>query len=272
MQELLASGSVRLRPSGLFDHPIVFADFILVSLPILAAGALSLRRPLERAAAWGAFGVGLAGLALSLARGAWLSALLGAVVFVVLGLRVGLLGLSALRRLVVPVAVLGLLTGLAFGPLIWERVTQSQSGNFRVRLDLNDIAMAMLADNPVGGVGLNNFLPAMHRYDPKDVMRYFPGPAHNLYLLEAAEGGWPALLLLLATGSGLALWSLRRLSRIDDPAMRWLAVAILSGFAAFAVSQLADFSYRLEPLRTVLWAWAGLLVGAVRVGTGEERT
>jgi hypothetical protein len=31
------------------------------------------------------------------------------------------------------------------------------------------------------------------------------------------------------------------------------------------VSQVADFSHRLEPMRTILWAEVGLLLGALRM-------
>lgn len=267
LQEVLATGSVRLRPSGFFDHPITFADFILVSLPLLAAGSVVVKGRLARLGVLLALAMGAAGLVLSLARGAWISSLVAGAVMAGLGVRFGLLGRRELRRLIGWTTVAAMVIAVVAGPRIYERLTSSQEGNLQVRFDLNDIALSMVADRPVLGVGLNNFLEAMPRHDPKDVMRYFPGTVHNLYLLEAAEAGIPGLLLFLAWGAGLLAWTWRRLSQVADPSLRWIAVGLLAGFAGFAVSQLADFAYRLEPLRTVLWCEIGLLVGVVSVGS-----
>lgn len=269
MREMLVTGSVRLRPSGLFDHPIVFADFIQVSLPLLFAAIMVVKHRLARAGVLVALAIGTSALILTLARGAWIASSVSAAVFVLLAARLRLLGRRQLFRFVGWASAVTLAIALLVGPRIYERFTESQEGNLRVRLELNEIALSMIADRPLDGVGLNNFLPAMARYDPKDVMRYFPGTVHNLYLLEAAETGLPGILLLLACGVGLVVWSSRRLGLIADPARQWLAVAVLAGLAGFSVSQLADFSYRLEPLRTVLWCEVGLLVGALGPADGR---
>jgi O-antigen ligase len=271
MKEVLETGSVHLRPSGLFDHPIVFADFILLSLPVLAAGAMALSRPAARAAVKGALFTGLVGLMLTLSRGAWISSLVSGAVFLALAVRLRLLPARALQKVGAAAVLVALPIALALGPRIYERLTESQAGNFRVRLELNEIALSMVSAHPVVGIGLNNFLSEMPKYDPKNVARYFPATVHNLFLLEASEAGIPALLLFLAPFAGLLLWALRRLPSVEDPGLRWLGVAIASGLVGFAFSQLADFSYRLEPLRTVLWTQIGVLVGAVRAGLPEGR-
>jgi hypothetical protein len=270
MQELLETGSVRLRPSGLFDHPIIFADFVMLSLPVLAVGALTLPRRLGRVACAGVLLIGVLGMVLTLSRGAWISSVVTAVVFLSLAVRVRLLELRTLRRVGVAAALVVLLAAIPLGPKIVERFTQSQAGNFEVRVELNRIALSMVEAHPVFGVGLNNFLSVLSAYDPKDVARTFPATVHNIYLLEASEAGIPGLLLFLATGAGLLFWTVRRLPLISDPPLRWLALAVLSGLIGFAVSQLADFSHRLEPLRTFLWTLVGLMVGAVRVGLAKK--
>jgi O-antigen ligase len=124
----------------------------------------------------------------------------------------------------------------------------------------------MTLANPLLGSGLNTFVHTMEPFDPKDVMEYFPAPAHNLYLLESAEAGLPALALWLALfGSTLAI-AVTRLGRLGDRASRWLAAALCAGVAGFLVSQLADFSHRLEPLRSLVWVAMGLLFGVLRLG------
>jgi hypothetical protein len=103
----------------------------------------------------------------------------------------------------------------------------------------------------------------MRDYDPSNVMRYFPAPVHNLYLLEGAEAGVPALWLFLAIFVAILNTGRHRLAVVSDARMRWLAVAIMASLAGFLFSQVADFSYRLEPLRSIVWMQVGVLFGAV---------
>jgi O-antigen ligase len=124
----------------------------------------------------------------------------------------------------------------------------------------------MIADRPIAGQGLNTFVETMAPFDPKDVKSYFPAPAHNLYLLEAAEAGVPALVLLVAILGYAVVSPLRRVGRVEDRALRALVAAAVAGLAGLAVSQLADFSFRLEPLRTFIWASIGLAFGALHEG------
>ncbi len=265
MIETLGTGVERYRPSGLFDHPIVYANFLMIVLPVVAAGWFTTRSRALRIGFGAAAVVGLAGLALTLSRGAWISSAIVAAVFVALAARYALLNRANAGRLLRVGLVAAVVTGLIFGPRIVERLTSSVTGNLRVRFELNEIALRMITAHPVAGVGLNNFIPVMEAYDPKDVMEYFPATVHNLYLLEAAEAGIPALALFLALWVAIFSTARARLPAAD-PELRWLAVALIAALAGFLVTQLADFSHRLEPLRSVLWVHVGLLFGALRSG------
>lgn len=267
--ESLETGTARLRPAGLFDHPIVYANFLMIVAPILAAGAIIAKSRLLQLFLAGSTVMALLGLGLTLSRGAWISTAIAGVVFGILAWKHALITRRQLRTMVVLGTVAAIVVGIALGPRIFERLTASQAGNLEVRFELNKIALRMIADHPFVGVGLNNFIPTMEAYDPDDVMEYFPATVHNLYLLEAAEAGLPALLLVLALMTAVIFATRRRLSTAVDPACTWLAVAITAGLCGFAVSQLADFSHRIEPLRSILWVNIGLLFGAL--GAAREK-
>ena len=261
--EELLTGSARPRPFGLFSHPITFADFLLMSLPLLAAGAFAARRLWQQLAFSAMAFVGAAGLALTLSRGAWISALCAGGLFLMLGLRYRLLGARHLRVVMVVSLVVVVVGGVLYGPQIYERLTQSEPGNLRVRFELNDIAFRMIADHPVTGVGLNNFTATAEAYDPKNVWSYFPAPVHNMYLLETSEAGLPAGILFLMLFGAIAVSALRRLPGADRLG-QWIAVGLLAALGGLLVSQLADFSYRIEPLRSISWFYIGLMFGALR--------
>jgi O-antigen ligase len=264
IEEVLVTGSVRLRPSGLFDHPIVFANFLMITLPIIAGIGYSSSNRWLRLGTASAVVIGWGGLALTLSRGAWVSSLAAAVVFIGLAVHQRLLTVSRVRRLIPRMALAIALLAIAFGPSMVDRVRNSNAGNLEVRFALNRIAFAMIGSNPVNGVGLNNFIPAMSDYDPTDVAEYFPATVHNIYLLEGAEAGVPGLVLFVALFIAIFTTSLRRLASVTDPAMRWLAIGVMAGLAGLLLSQMADFSHRLEPLRSMIWTNIGLLFGAVR--------
>ncbi len=270
LRETLVSGAVRLRPSGLFDHPIVYADFLVLSLPVLAAGYFACTGGLKKILLAGTFFLGTAGLILTLSRGAWISSAIASVSLVTLAWRRGLLAGAArasVRRTLAGAAGLVLALGIFFGPVIYDRLTRSQAGNIEVRYELNEIALRMIGSHPFGGVGLNSFIPVMEHYDPRDVMRYFPATVHNLYLLEAAESGIPGGLLFLLLFGAIVVSALRRLKTVSDPALAWVAASLLAGFLGFAVSQVADFSHRIEPLRSIVWVHVGLLFGVLSLGS-----
>ncbi len=287
VRETLETGVTRIRPSGLFDHPIVYADMLLLTLPILFAGlfvsAQGSKAPsASRDRLWRAFLVitilaGLAGLALTLSRGAWFSTAIAGLVFMTLALRHHLATKTQLRRVALGCVLATLLLAPAFAPQAYERLVASNEGNLRVRFELNWIALSMVEAHPFTGVGVSNFIPVMAHYDPTNVMRYFPATVHNLYLLEAAEAGVPGLLLFLLVFGIVLTLGLRTLKDMEDVGSRWVAAAIIAGLTGFLISQLADFSHRLEPLRTIIWMNIGMLFGLARMhrhrrgnGNGHE--
>ena len=259
VQETLETGVVRIRPSGLFDHPIVYADVLLLTLPMFFAALFIPGGRVWRASMTIAMLVAMLGLALSLSRGAWISTGVAGAVLFGLAWRYQLLPRRRLLRVGGRALLAGLVLGLFLARPVVERLTASNEGNLGVRFELNWIAVSMIQAHPFAGVGLSNFIPVMDRYDPTNVMRRFPATVHNLYLLEAAEAGLPAAILFMAMFAAVLWTAFRRLPAIADPAAKWMAAAILAALVGFLVTQLADFSHRLEPLRSILWMNIGLL-------------
>ena len=270
LQEVLRTGATRLRPSGLFVHPILYANSLVITLPLMIAGLTIGRGLAVRTLCAIALPIGIVGLVLTLSRGAWISNLVAISVLGVLVLRCRLVSARQIRAIAVVSLVIGVLLGAFFGPRVYERLTRSEAGNLQVRFDLNRIALRMAAENPLFGTGLNNFVETMAPYDPKNVEAYFPAPVHNLYLLEAAEAGVPALLLWLGLFASILLMGLHHLPRMHDATLQWLVAGLVAGLVGILVTQLADFSHRLEPLRSMVWLNVGLLFGALHANRARR--
>lgn len=253
----------QLRPAGLFMHPIVLADYFVVTLPLLVARLATQRGIAMRLLLFVAVVTGAAGLVFSLARGAWISLTVAMAVLAGLALRCRLLGARQLRAIAIGGFALALVFGAIFAPRIYDRFTKADPTSLASRFDMNRIAFRMIAANPVFGTGLNNYILTSPRYDREGVMRDLRAPVHNLYFLEAAEAGIPALLLFLALFGSFLLAGLHYLPRMHDPELAWIVASLLAVLVGLLITQLADFSFRLEPLRSTIWLEVGLLFGVL---------
>jgi len=96
------------------------------------------------------------------------------------------------------------------------------------RVQLNRAAIAMIKDNPLTGVGLNNFVPNLEEYSVITGQGRFLQPAHNVPLLIAAETGLVAFGLLFSA-LGLLLYKLWQ-RREGLLLTLWLGITVTSLF------------------------------------------
>ena len=226
-------------------------------LAVTTAGALAawrvergrIRWAMLAAAGLGAVGMGLAG-----SRGAWIG-LAAAVVLVVVA--------GGWKRSWPLVLVIALVVG---GALLigGESVTKLSpaslaSGSAASRWEIWRGTGAMIADNPVVGVGPGRFLYEYPAYQtPEHVLIEAPDTradqAHSLLLQTASEAGIPAAAAA-ATLVGLAMWGGYLALRRRDPA----ALAAGAMFVAFVGQGL----FGIATIETNVLGW---LVGGVLVG------
>lgn len=177
----------------------LLAGYVAPLIPVCVAWALTVRRRDQRLILAG-LGLALAFvLLLTFSRGGWLSA----------GVALGLLALFQLARQGSRPVLIGLLAGagltVAMG-LVVLTVSQDRRSGDVVRLDLWRSALAMIADQPVFGVGPGLYGRALRDYRDPLLARDQLASAHNVYLNTTAETGllgalvsvWLAALLLRA--------------------------------------------------------------------------
>lgn len=179
----------------------------------------------------------LAALELTWSRGAWIAALAGLAVMVVLAPR---------RRagLLVLCLVVLLLATAAIGPgrvSLARRIEAIPSATFNLdRLALWEGALRIARAHPVLGTGYGTFSRAWPRHMPEDIVQD-PTTAHNLYLTFAAETGLVGLVAFLAfiVAALCGLWRRIACTR-GDPRTDGLWVACLAATVAVLVHQLFD--------------------------------
>lgn len=193
----LASWNDRLflRPYATFSHPNAFAGFLVISLILMAKLPITnyqffkFSKPLRTVTVF----LGIIALFLTFSRASWL----------VFGISLAAYGVWFLRK--INGRFIGRWMVLAFiGSLIFlstiknlQAFTTIQPESIWLRQDLNRAALEMIKKSPILGVGLGNFLVRLPEfYQEKGQVRFLQ-PAHNLYLLIAAEAGLFGLIGLV---------------------------------------------------------------------------
>jgi len=177
-------GRLIMRPYATFPHPNVLAGFILVSLMIIGfrVQGSGFRRVLK----WVAMALGIVAIAISFSRSTWLVGLL-ILPFVVYS------QLSK-KKIIIPVF---LVIALCLVSLFYLAPQFSTEEAISQRLQLIKMTASMIKEQPLIGVGLNNFIPQLPKFWQNTGFTYWLQPVHNIFLLVAAETGLLGLVIFL---------------------------------------------------------------------------
>ena len=137
------------------------------------------------------------------------------------------------------------------------------------RLQLNDIALAMIHDHSALGVGLNNFELVMPQYETYRVI-FFNNPVHNLYLLYLSESGILGLVAITIVGVALMAAAIR-LGRSTDRLAAGVGVGVAGAMGFLMVEELLGFSLRQDTPLALYWLLAGLVVACLRISPPPPR-
>jgi O-antigen ligase len=262
-----------VRPSGTILHPVFFSA-VMAEITLLALClAMSTRRALPRLYAYASATAGVVAMILAQTRVAFFVAAAIGGILLLWGARRGHVSWLSVA-LALSAAALGTL--VLNGTVTRGSVTEGLARNFgsehfgvevEARQQLSDVALDVIADAPLIGVGLNNYEQVLPRYDTYGVgMEGFP--PHNLYLLVFADTGFIGLLGMLATFLALVVVALR-LARAVDPQLAAIGVAALAMYAFYALEEMTSFSLRHDVPLLAFWILAGLAVAALRIAERE---
>jgi O-antigen ligase len=188
-------------------------------------------------------------LVFTLSRGGWIMLFVGAAVVLVAGRR-------RISKGTVALVLAGVLVlAIAFGGAIQKRLSGDDNGSAAARMPLNRLAMAMIEDHPVMGVGANNFATAMPPYLPR-FTGDFVYTVHNRYLLVWAETGIFGLIafvwfLTAVLREGWKAW------RAGTDTLSPVALGCMAAVAALVVQMNIDIS-RCGAEIQLLWVFGGV--------------
>jgi hypothetical protein len=226
-----------IRATGTFANPNLLAAFLVLLLPIAAAGSMTLADRASRLVGTAAVVLGYAAVLLTGSRGGVVAAVAGAAVFVALR------GPGPRVRIAL---VVGAVTALAGALLLL--VTGASVG---VRADVWTAAVRLVGTHPLG-VGPGRAGPLLDAAVTGDEAFQH---AHNMWLNWAVETGVPGLAAMLAITVGAGLLAVRA-ARGGSVA----GAAVGAGLAGFAVMALADHPANAIRISLAMWAVLALVL------------
>ncbi len=253
MGMVVPAGEVE-RVTGVYYSPNHLALYLERLWPLALSLALCGRlRHRWRLAAWSATGIVGMALYLTFSRGAWLLALPTAMLM--LGLECG----RGLRRRVF-IGGGGILAAVAIG-VVLGRADGLRS---EIRIPLWQSTLAMIADHPWRGVGLDGFRFVYPRYMRAEAwsepLLYHP---HNMWLDTAVRLGVPGIVLfaMLIVSTLRVAWR-----QIGERNKRAVALGMLAGVVGGLAHGLVDSGYFLADLAWSLALVTGTLSGSTHLG------
>lgn len=253
---ITAEGVRRMR--ALYGSPNNLSLMLGRVIPL--TGCLALWS-VDRKRYWGALLAMVPALVLTFSLGGWLAVAASGLVVA---------ALNGWRALLGATASAGAVLVASLPVLRVERIVSHlnlSEGTTALRLDIWRAAVAMIADHPAFGVGLDQFVVHYPRYMLPSAWRE-PNLSHphNLLLdvwLRMGAVGVAVVMWLLASFFALAYRLYRQEGR---PWQRALAVGLLASMVDFIVHGMIDNSYFVVDLAVVFW----FSMAAVKI-LGKER-
>lgn len=208
------------------------------------------------------------GLLVTGSKGGLLAALVGVLLFALLGAgretRMGRL----LRWAGLGVVLVAVLAALFFPPVHNRLATafSSQQSSSSFRVWTWKAALHMVAARPLLGFGPGTFSRALPAY----ALAGYTRQAHQTPLQLASENGIPATVLYLG-GALVTLWILSRRTGRCNLAPRLLVGASVGAAAGFWVHNLVDYTFYLAAFQVGLWGVLGLAMAEGTTSEAEEK-
>ncbi|MGB0466841.1 MAG: O-antigen ligase family protein [Pontibacterium sp.] len=257
------------RVSGTFGQPNALAMFINQLIVIAAFATLTEPRFYRKLLMAGGIGLAILAELFTASRGGWIS--LAFAFFVCFVLWQSKRGQSVF----VSVATVGLGSVFSFGALFAasqsfrDRLLLDDHGTADVRQPLMDVAINMMKENPLTGVGLNHYTYYMAEYDRtmEAIASNYLYPVHNTFLLTLAETGVLSVIFFVSL-LGVMIWTAFKVFQRSSGVIEVMSIGCLGGILSWCVHNQVDFGslYQSYPL----WLMFGVLMAMDKMTQAQK--
>jgi putative inorganic carbon (HCO3(-)) transporter len=257
----VVGSSTLVRVAGTLNHPNDLAMYLNLSLPLVGFMLITETKPLRRLYLGAAVLLALIAELWSGSRGGWmgLACALGTGAYFYMQKQ----GKNPLIGLLTGGFALSMVFAMLFAgsQVFRDRLVEGDAGAAEVRLPLMEVAMEMIKENPVLGVGLNLYTREMVPYDRTNhfIAYRYNHPVHNTFLMFAAETGLLSLLML-STLIVSMLFECHRVAMRDDGIVAVAGLGVMGALISWVIHNQVNLTAPYND--TTLWALMGLLAAA----------
>lgn len=138
------------------------------------------------------------------------------------------------------------------------------------RLPQYEVAYNIIKNNPIVGVGINNYTEVMDDYDIteeglKSITAY---PVHNIFLHIAAEMGILGLTFFMWFISAILIEGIKCINKIKG-FMAYVVIGMVAGIMGFLVHGLVDTACLGDKLYMFVWFFAGMIFAIRKIQSAE---
>lgn len=250
------------RISGTWGSYNDFAWYLTFMLPIALSMLFSEIKPVYKLICSFSLIIGGSSLLWTNSRGGWISFAVGAL-FVGLFVFPKIKGKTGLIKTFATIVAILIFISPLYPRLLakfHDRVTSYDRGAAQSRLPQFEVAYSIIMDNPISGVGLNNYTEVMHDYDitEEGLETITPHAVHNIYLHIAAELGIFGIAVFIWFLTAIYIEGIRY-ALTNKGVMTYAVIGMVAGILAFLVHGLVDTASLGNKLLLFVWFFAGVI-------------
>ncbi len=259
------------RPGGTIGHCNNLARYVGLILPISIILTLvtASSKSMSRLAAFVSI-AGILALIYTLTRSSWLGLLLSIAVMIPYMFKHRLMSFRTIGKFALGLMLLLVLLS-AYGGVIWDRLISNDMGSAKTRLTTAQVAIHVIEDHPIFGVGINNYGSILEKYwSSKDSFTRIAA-VHNTFLLYTAELGLVGLAAYLWLLTAFFL-RIKKAIKSRSKYFSAIAIGIMGSFAGYLLTALSDKSYKESfSLLIVFWSLAAIIEAIVHINEKQEQ-
>lgn len=256
---------ISVRITATFDNPNVYATYLLLVTPFALAGLLRKGRLSKKLPSLLCLAFLLLCLVQTWSRGAWLGALISAVLFFLVYSR------RTLPYLLAGGVALPLFSGFLPNNVVlrFTSIAGASDSSAAYRISAWRGVLRMLRENWLGGIGIGetafSSMYPIYSYAGVAGIQH----AHNLYLQILSETGVVGLFLLVLVIVFFVQNCFEYIYLTRNEGETVIAVAGLTAIAAVLIMGLTDHIWYNYRVFAMFWAVIGLVCAYIRIGLSE---
>ncbi len=255
------------RVGGTVGSPNGAGSYLIMLLPVTVTAMAMMQQRWQKILGAAAFIMGVMGLFMTQSRGALIGFVIAMGIFSLMAAARGWMKL----KWPMIVAYLGTIPLILLAPILLARFLEDDGGSAESRGPLIQLAVRMIADHPIFGVGANNFAIVKNEYITPEFSDIWLSTVHNHYLRIWSEMGAIGLLIYGAMivsilYTGLRCWEMRGI----DPFMGMLAIGLSAGIIGVHL-QVAFDLFNARPQVHTLWLVSALIFASYSIARRARR-